>query len=542
MIFHPLKTENNLPERFNNPFYYEPHPLCLSAIQQLKVLLEQAPYRHEIDQGKMFGVLVVDCDGQTGYLQAYSGQILSIDEAEERIPENEREFVPAIFNYLLPEGHFKQEEGRISIINRQIKELKTSPCLTDLKIRLTKLQSEANQKIADYRQHMQECKKRRDQARISGAMDDASLLKESQFQKAELRRLKKSLATEIDLLKEKTEKYIREIEEKKCLRKQKSDALQEWLFSQFSMLNAHGESKILTDIFHDYFPQAYNQTPPSGAGECCEPKLLQYAYTHHMKPLCMAMFWWGASPRREIRHHLHFYPACQGKCKPILDWMLRGIDIEENPLEREQRQSLPILYEDKDIIVVNKPAGMLSVPGKGKRQSALSLIRERCEEGEEILTAHRLDMATSGLLVMTKNHECYRHLQRQFKEHTIKKRYIALLSPCHERPIQKRGVINLPLAADETDRPRQVIDFQKGKTAITEYEFLDENRIALYPKTGRTHQLRVHCAHREGLARPILGDELYGKRSDRLFLHAAYLEFTHPATGERIHFEVKAEF
>lgn len=490
----------------------------------------------------MFGVLIVDNDGHTGYLQAYSGQILAIDEAKTRIPEDDREFVPAIFNYLLPDGYFKQEESRISFLNRQIRELETNPCLEEVKSHLSKLQSEASGKIIDYRQYMKECKEQRDKARTLGTTDEATLLKESQLQKAELRRLKKSLAAEIDIQEEKVKKYIGEIEAMKRLRKQRSDALQEWLFSQFSMLNAHGENKTLTDIFHDYFPQAYNQMPPSGAGECCEPKLLQYAYANHMKPLCMAMFWWGESPRQEIRHHLHFYPACQGKCKPILDWMLKGLDVEGNPLEEEQSQPLPILYEDNDIIVVSKPAGMLSIPGKSKRQSVLSLIKEHCGKESDSMIVHRLDMSTSGLLVVAKNRECYWSLQRQFKEHTVKKRYIALLSPSPKKPLQVKGTISLPLTADTEDRPRQIIDFKKGKMSITEYEFLDENRIALYPKTGRTHQLRVHCAHREGLSRPILGDNLYGKRADRLYLHAEYLEFAHPATGERIHFEAKADF
>ncbi|SFG64367.1 RluA family pseudouridine synthase [Prevotella sp. KH2C16] len=542
MLFHPLHTDIKAPERFTNPFYYEPHPLCLLAFEKLRAKLEHASFREEIDRGKMFGVLVVEKEGQTGYLQAYSGQILAIDEATERIPEDERKFVPAIFDYLQPDGYFKQEESRISLLNRQIEELETNPCLEEARAHLVELQSEASRKIADYRQYMKNCKERRDLARITGITDETPLLKESQYQKAELRRLKKSLAAEINLQEEKVKQYIREAEEIKRLRKLKSDALQGWLFSQFTMQNAEGNHKNLADIFHDYFPQAYNQTPPSGAGECCEPKLLQYAYAHHMRPLCMAMFWWGASPRQEIRHHLHFYPACQGKCKPILDWMLRGLKVDGNPLEKDQTQSLSILYEDNDIIVVNKPAGMLSIPGKSKRQSVLSLMKEYYGKSIEPMAVHRLDMATSGLLVVAKNRKCYRNLQQQFKEHTVKKRYTALLSPSSDKPTPRKGIIDLPLAADKEDRPRQIVDLEDGKAAITEYEFLDENRIALYPKTGRTHQLRVHCAHQEGLNRPILGDELYGKRADRLYLHAEYLEFTHPATGERIHFEEKADF
>jgi tRNA pseudouridine32 synthase/23S rRNA pseudouridine746 synthase len=542
VIFHPLHTDIQAPERFNNPFYYEPHPLCLLAIEQLKAQLSQSVYKEEIDQGKMFGVLVVAYHGQMGYLQAYSGQITAIDENAKQLQNTDSEFVPAVFDYLQPTGYFKTHEAEISAINHQIEALENSEDYLKSQKQLAILKSEAGQKIADYRLFMKDCKAKRDSLRDAADADKEALIRESQFQKAEFRRLKKQFEEKIAHQITNLEKWKGEIEALKRLRKMKSDALQGWLFAQFRMLNGKGESKNLSDIFQSYFTQSYNQTPPSGAGECCEPKLLQYAYMNGMKPLCMAMFWWGESPKAEIRHHLQFYPACQGKCKPILTWMLQGLEVEDNPLEQDSKQSLEIIFEDTDILVINKPAGMLSVPGKSKRQSVLSLVREHCQNAEDPMIVHRLDMATSGLLVVAKNRLSYLHLQRQFKEHTIIKRYIALLTPTSSPISTKTGVIDLPLRANLDDRPRQMVDFEKGKTAITEYEFLSNDRIAFYPKTGRTHQLRVHCAHREGLNRPILGDELYGKRADRLYLHAAYLEFTHPTSGKRIHFEKQPDF
>lgn len=542
MIFHLLHTHIKPPEKFNNPFYYEPHPLCQLAVKQLKDQLIHSPFIDEINQGKMFGVLVVKINEEIGYLQAYSGQIAGIDGKAKESEYTGSEFVPGVFDYLQPDGYFKVHEAEISAINHRIEMLETSEDFQESKKTLAFLISKREQSITDYRQYMKECKAKRDVLRDSKNADNEMLIHESQFQKAELRRLKKQQTEVIANQEANFCKLKNEIEALKRLRKMKSDALQGWLFSHFLMLNANGESNNLSHIFHAYYTQAYNQTPPSGAGECCEPKLLQYAYLHRMKPLCMAMFWWGESPRMEIRHHLQFYPACQGKCKPILAWMLQGLKVEGNPLENDKKLSLEIIYEDSDIIVVNKPAGMLSVPGKSKRKSVLSLVKEYYKNTEDIMAVHRLDMATSGLLVVAKNKCAYLHLQKQFKEHTIIKRYIALLASTTIKPLPIKGTISLPLRGDLNDRPRQIVDLKKGKTAITEYEFLKENRIALYPKTGRTHQLRVHCAHSQGLNRPILGDELYGKRADRLYLHAEYLEFTHPTSGKRIHFENPPNF
>jgi len=342
--------------------------------------------------------------------------------------------------------------------------------------------------------------------------------------------------------------------ELKQQRRQMSEELQLWLFRQYRMLNARGEEKDLVEIWRDYHPserilQKF-PIPPGGSGDCCAPKLLQYAYKKGLRPLAIAEFWQGASPRGEIRHHGHYYPACSGKCKPILAHMLEGIDVDRR-LPKPPTLPIDILYEDNAVMVVNKPAGLLTVPGRNGLPSVVSMLRERHPEATGPMMVHRLDMDTSGLLAVALTPEAYHHLQQQFLERTIGKRYVALLqtpSPtARERLLQQpEGMISLPLLPDPLDRPRQVADPVKGKQAVTEYKLLDAEglhpRITLIPHTGRTHQLRVHCAHHAGLGCPILGDPLYGLRSDRLYLHAEKLSFRHPISGKAMEFQQPAPF
>lgn len=330
--------------------------------------------------------------------------------------------------------------------------------------------------------------------------------------------------------------------------KQMSQELQFWLFRQYQMLNARGEVKDLVEIWQDYHrsPRIRNKypLPPGGTGDCCAPKLLQYAYQHGLKPVCMAEFWWGPSPKSEIRQHGQFYPACRGKCKPVLTWMLQGLDVDPDPEEVGSPHLQPeIVYEDEVLAVVNKPAGMLSVPGRTENYSVATWTQQRWEGA---MMVHRLDMCTSGLLLVAKTTDAYHHLQRQFEAHTIKKKYLALVEGI---PQKEHGIIDLPLFCDPINRPRQVVDYEHGKRAITEYRVISTQRdssfvslLALWPHTGRTHQLRMHCAHPDGLGCPILGDELYGHKSDRLYLQAQAITFIHPVTGKRMHFELKNEF
>ena len=331
-------------------------------------------------------------------------------------------------------------------------------------------------------------------------------------------------------------------------RRQRSQQLQLWLFDQYRFLNARGERRRLVDVWQDYHCSERIRRkyplPPGGTGDCCAPKLLQYAYQEGLKPLCMAEFWWGPSPKTEVRQHGQFYPACRGKCKPVLTWMLQGLNVDPNPEEIASTPQLDItvVYEDDTLIVISKPSGLLSVPGRIGSYSVATILSQRYPG---TLLAHRLDMGTSGLMVAAKTRDAYRQLQQQFSDHTIRKTYVAQLDTSYSSPLTPRptkGTISLPLLCDPINRPRQVVDYERGKTAVTDYEIIGNGCVRLYPHTGRTHQLRMHCAHPDGLGCPIRGDELYGRPADRLYLHAERLELTHPATGERMTFEQPADF
>ena len=329
--------------------------------------------------------------------------------------------------------------------------------------------------------------------------------------------------------------------------KQMSQDLQLWLFHQYRFLNARGEGRDLVDIWQDYHcsPRIRKKypLPPGGTGDCCAPKLLQYAYSQGLKPVCMAEFWWGESPKSLIRHHGQFYPACRGKCKPILTWMLQGLDVDPNPEEAGFPHLVPeVVYEDEAIAVLNKPAGLLSIPGRSEDYSAATWAQQKWP-GSQLV--HRLDMWTQGILIVAKTTEAYHHLQEQFTAHTVKKKYLAIVEGVPEK---EHGIIDLPLSNDPLNRPLQVVDYEHGKRAITEYRVLPTPNVgggcllALWPHTGRTHQLRMHCAHPDGLGCPILGDELYGKKADRLYLQAQAITFVHPVTGKRMHFELSKIF
>lgn len=574
MILHPFhisSTGTDFPEKMNNPFDYEPHPLCIQICKELQTYLEnKKEWREEIHRGKMFGVLIVEKPSdihegrQLGYLAAYSGQIGG--------RSNWDDFVPAVFDYLQPDGYFKTHEAEITHINESILRLEKDERMQKARTLIADLLAQRQQAIAGFQEKMKEKKAQRDLRRKQGnlsAEEEQAMTKESQFMKAELRRLKKSLAEKTTLETE-YEDYQNNISRLKQLRKQLSDALQQWLFAQFRMLNAEGEEKDLLEIFRDTALEdqpnlsllskraALKMVPPAGSGECCEPKLLQYAFRHHLKPLQMAMFWWGESPKEEIRHHLQFYPACNGKCKPILRWMLPEVNTMLS--HASQPLTLETLYEDRELAVICKPAGMLSVPGKEPGvTSVYSIMRRKYPEATGPLIVHRLDMATSGLMVIAKTEFAYHRLQEQFASHQIQKKYVAIVC-AKEGSIQPEGILSLPLMPDYLDRPRQIVNHEQGKEAITEYKVLgnEENdafgnkenegnnqhrRLALYPHTGRTHQLRVHCAHREGLNAPILGDPLYGcEKAPRLYLHAESIRFTHPLSGKEIFIERKADF
>ena len=536
-----------LPERFTYPFNYTPHPLCVLAAEEVKAYIStQKEWQEELAPGKMFGVLIVQPQEEEpspiGYLAAFSGNLAG--------KNLHPYFVPPVYDLLQPQGFFKIEEEQISAINARISELEVNPHYLHLKEKLNAETEQANLELTQAKEKLKAAKEERELRRNSSPAlseeEQAILIRESQYQKAEFKRLERGWKERIKTLEKEIATFETETDKLKTERKKRSAALQQKLFEQFRMLNARGEIKDLCTIFE----QTVHKTPPAGAGECALPKLLQYAYLHQLKPLAMAEFWWGNSPKTEVRHHGYYYPSCKGKCEPILQHMLQGLKVDKNPLSANahKKEELEIVFEDEWLVVVNKPSGMLSVPGKEEEaDSVYHRVKARYPEATGPMIVHRLDMATSGLLLVAKTKEVHQHLQEQFMNRSIKKRYVALLDRSEQNGLpEETGTINLPLCLNPLDRPRQMVSEEYGKPAVTEYRILNYSdkyiRIAFYPLTGRTHQLRVHAAHHQGLNCPILGDELYGKKADRLYLHAEYLEFRHPVYGDIICIQKEAEF
>ena len=598
-MLHALSTSIPSPRQFTYPFCYDVDPLAEAASLELQRYIADADLMStEKGCGKMFGVLVVEYEDESGALQrgflaAYSGLLGGRNDWPY--------FVPPVFDAQQPDGHFKRTEREISAINREIAAIEHDPEYLQSVAQHEQTKKRLQAEVDAFKAEVDAAKVRRDARRKSGEPlseeEQAEMIRESQFMKAELRRRRKAMEQADSTLNTQHSTLLKSLQRK---RKQMSDELQRWLFSAYRMLNAKGEERDLIDIFREYT----HAMPPAGAGDCCAPKLLQYAYLHHLRPVCMAEFWWGESPASEIRHHLHYYPACRSKCLPILTHMLKGLDVAPNPLAKKRHTAEPrVLYADEYIMVVDKPAGMLSVPGKAESMrseysdSANISVEEyfanlqlptnsqftteqftigeadnsklKTQNSKFLKAAHRLDMDTSGLLVLARTEQAYVELQRQFASRETVKRYEAVLScvPTQNSKLKTQNssaqpsgcleAISLPLIADINDRPRQRVDMEHGKPALTLYNIVevravdantavayttkkvDKGRtlIHLYPKTGRTHQLRVHCAHPLGLACPILGDPLYGiERADRMYLHAAELTFRHPVTGEPMHF------
>ena len=598
-MLHTLNVSIPSPRQFTYPFCYDVDPLAEAASLELQRYIADADLMStEKGCGKMFGVLVVEYEDeegalQRGFLAAYSGLLGGRNDWPY--------FVPPVFDAQQPDGHFKRTEREISAINHEIAAIEHDPEYLQSVEQHEQTKKRLQAEVDAFKAEVDAAKVRRDARRKSGEPlseeEQAEMIRESQFMKAELRRRRKAMEQANSTLHIPHSTFLKSLQRK---RKQMSDELQRWLFSAYRMLNAKGEERDLIDIFREYT----HAMPPAGAGDCCAPKLLQYAYLHHLRPVCMAEFWWGESPASEIRHHLHYYPACRSKCLPILTHMLKGLDVAPNPLAQKRHTAEPrVLYADEYIMVVDKPAGMLSVPGKAESvrteasDSANISVEEyfanlqlptnsqftteqftigeadnsnlKTQNSKFLKAAHRLDMDTSGLLVLARTEEAYVELQRQFASRETVKRYEAVLSgvPTQNSKLKTQNssaqpsgcleAISLPLIADINDRPRQRVDMEHGKPALTLYNIVevravdantavayttkkvDKGRtlVHLYPKTGRTHQLRVHCAHPLGLACPILGDPLYGiERADRMYLHAAELTFRHPATGETMHF------
>jgi len=541
-----------IPEKFNYPFCYDPHPLALKAAEQLKAYIcrhFEITDEYQFSQfnegiGKMFGVLVVrNQEGQLGFLAAFSGKLYDKNHYEG--------FVPPIFDTLDENGFYKKGEAETNIDNRQIEKLESAPEYLHLLQAIEQLKEEEITTLDEYKKEIKKAKTLRQEKRAAIALSPDSdeyvaamedLDKESIHYHYQMKKMKKSFKLSMESLENELEKHHIEIKKLKEKRRQKSSELQHLLFENYSFLNARLEAKNLYHIFNI----TEDCIPPSGAGECAAPKLLNYAYLQGWTPVTMAEFWFGYSPNSEIRKHGYFYPACISKCKPILGHMLVGLNLDDNPLltNPAEGRGLPIIYHDEVIIVVNKPAEFLSVPGKSITDSVYERVKLMFPEAKGPIIVHRLDMSTSGIMILAKNKEAHQFLQRQFITRKIHKRYIAQLSGVWDGPDD--GEIDLPMRVDLDNRPRQLICYEYGKPAKTQYKILSKKdgktKIHFFPITGRTHQLRIHASHPQGLNLPIIGDDLYGIKSERLHLHAEYIEFVHPLTREKMSFTVEADF
>ncbi len=553
--FHTFKQDIStieLPARFTFPFCYEPHPLAEMAAQELQHYIEkQNEWTHNfgldstgegLPIGKMFGVLVVKAqDEQLGYLAAVSGKLAGSNKNQH--------FVPPIFDMLEDNSFFLNEEVHLNALNRKIENLETSAELEDAKRNLDLLKSEWGKSLNALKSKLRVQKKSRKETRtlLKPSLSDADyalLMEDMQRQslkdKQQLQRFQYEMHIAMKQESDHLQELLSTIASLKEERKIRSGNLQKQLFEQYNFLNAKGQRKNVVDVFQEFD----NTTPPAGSGECAAPKLLQYAYENKMTPVALAEFWWGCSPASEIRRHKNYYPACRKKCEPILGYMLEGMVVDPNPMQQETTLAieLPQIYEDEDIIIINKPAEFLSVPGIYVKDSVYNRVLQRYPEAGPIII-HRLDMSTSGLLIVAKNKASHKFIQDQFIQHTIKKTYIALLDGTIEA---NSGLIDLPLRVDLADRPRQMVCYTYGKPAQTKWEKMavenNKTRVRFYPLTGRTHQLRMHAVHPKGLNTPIVGDDLYGRKANRLHLHAASITFIHPSSKQEMIFEIDPDF
>lgn len=540
-----------LPERFTFPFYYEPHPISLLAAKELQYYLIHHDLGHDFgikelssnSIGKMFGVLVVRHQtGKIGYLAAFSGKIADSNDHSH--------FVPPVFDMLTDGSYFRKEEKEINALNTKVIALENNTEYNTLLTQRESLIAHQKWEEEEIRESISKAKadRRKKRKLERERLTDVEynqlcehLAQQSIDSKLSLKHVLRTHEQERIEINEKLAPFEQELAQLKQKRAQLSNDLQRRLHESYQFLNREGEEKSLIPIFE----KTALKKPPAGAGECAAPKLLQYAFQHNLKPIAMAEFWWGAPPNTTIRKHGNFYPACQGKCEPILGHMLKGIDMDPNPLIENagQDKTITSLYEDDYIIVINKPHDLLSVPGKEINDSVYTRIKEAQPSLRGPIIVHRLDMATSGVMVLAKDEIAYKLIQRQFLERTVSKTYTALL----ERELNARkGRIELPLRLDVLDRPRQCVCFEHGKSAKTDWRVdlinAGKTRVLFKPITGRTHQLRVHAAHKDGLNAPIVGDDLYGSVSDRLYLHATTLSFEHPKTKEKVSFTAPAPF
>jgi len=536
---------DSIPTVMPSPFSNSPHPLaeqaCLVLMQRLSTQTDWPRDFFAPGGGKMFGVLVVrDSDGSIGFLSAFSGMI----NGKWHMPG----FVPELFDLAKHNSFLSAGNDQLALLTEQLQILETSPQRSGLMQEILLLQQQRDLALAELKQRHKLAKAERKQqrqalhtfadiAKRQTAMEALALA--SQHHKREATNAMLHWHEKLQVLQQQLDLFEQQIRQIKDERTEKSRQLHKSFFATYVLHNHLQEQQSMTDFF--------DGLPPAGSGDCAGPKLLHYAHQHRLQPLALAEFWWGAPPSSGIRHHGQFYPACRGKCRPIMPFMLRGLNVEAEPdyglaVAASEPQ---IIYEDDSLLVVNKPAGLMSAPGKHVKDSVFTRLLQDHPDCPDMKLVHRLDMATSGLLLVAKNLRANKMLQRQFIERSVEKRYEALLSKPLS-PELTEGEIDLPLRVDFDDRPRQLVCYEYGKSAKTRWQLIshegETTRVWFYPHTGRTHQLRMHASHRDGLNAAIVGDALYGQAGVRLMLHAQRLCFTHPVSHERMEFEVTAPF
>lgn len=544
-IVHPLSDLINSQEMIGSSppdYYYEGH--CLQTGELLRLprtalaeaiasglMLHLAQNRLYNQEGKMYGVLLVELpNGELGVLKAFSGLLNGHSVVEGWVPPIPgREEVRWAQNQTLAE---------LEAIKQELITLKQLP----ERQQYAEAAREFEQQLQAMSDRHRNCKHQRQQQRqflysqltneaLTAAL--AQLEYQSQQQGIERRQFKRQRDVVLQPLQQliaATDARIRELKQR---RQALSRQLQTQMHAAYSLMNFFGQSLTLQQLMPDGLP--------TGTGDCCAPKLLHYAATHQLKPLAMAEFWWGSASKNQEKVQGKFYEACAQRCQPLMGFLLAGMK------SAELKDRLQVIFEDEWLIAVNKPPGLLSVPGRysDRQDSILSRLQCLLPDGGNLVTVHRLDQETSGILLLARDRQTHSQLSQQFQQRLVHKVYEAILAGCVSAD---QGIINLPLWGNPQNRPYQQVNWQYGKPSVTKFRVLaregDYTRVEFTPLTGRTHQLRVHAADTQGLGICILGDRLYGCRANasRLHLHAREITFTHPSSGNTLHLQTQTPF
>ncbi|TVP58991.1 MAG: RluA family pseudouridine synthase [Nodularia sp. (in: Bacteria)] len=526
-----------------------PRTVFVEAIARdlMQELATDAVYNRE---GKMYGVLLVELPtGERQVLKAFSGLLNGCSVIAGWVPP-----IPGRDEVALEEAHTLAE---LEAIKQELITLKQLRERQQYEIIANEFEQQLQQ-MSDYHQNgkqERDAKRQLFHQNLTGEALATTLEKldeESRQQGIERRKLKAKQNAVLQPLQQVILAADKQIQELKQRRKALSRQLQAQMHAAYSLMNFLGQSASLQKLMP-------TGSIPTGTGDCCAPKLLHYAANHGLKPLAMAEFWWGESSENQDKVQGEFYGACVERCQPLMGFLLSGLKSHSpatpttiksslsSNLNARGGVNLPIIYEDEWLIAVNKPPGLLSVPGRYRDTQDSVLSRWRCSfpDDTEIMTVHRLDQETSGILLLTRVRQTHRQLSQQFQQRQIYKVYEAILSGY---VTVEEGVIELPLWGNPENRPYQQVNWQYGKPSLTKFRVMAREgnyiRVEFIPLTGRTHQLRVHAADKAGLGVTILGDRLYGCNAvtSRLHLHARELSFEHPQLGKTLHLQAETPF